>query len=167
MNRQTRKITISISARAGSRYTPFVLRKLRAAHRLLKSPLRELSVAFVGDARMSLLHEQFMGIPGPTDVLTFPLDTDPSGQPLSGEVIVCIPEALRQARRHKTAPANEVLLYALHGLLHLSGFDDRTKADFAEMHRMEDHILTQLGVGHVFDPGRSPGKKRRATTGTD
>ncbi len=47
---------------------------------------------------------------------------------------------------------NEVLLYALHGMLHLSGFDDRTDADFRKMHRMEDRLLARLGIGPVFGP---------------
>ena len=50
-------------------------------------------LALVGDARMSALHEQFMGIEGPTDVLTFPIDHDPAGRVTSGEVIVCVPRA--------------------------------------------------------------------------
>src|SRR6185437_1058966 len=111
----------------------------RASH-FLRAPLHELAVIFIGDKRMSELHDQFMGLPSPTDVLTFPMDEDARGRPLTGEVYVCIPEARRQARRRGTRVAHEVLLYALHGMLHLSGFDDRTDADYGKMHRMEDQI---------------------------
>jgi ssRNA-specific RNase YbeY (16S rRNA maturation enzyme) len=49
-------------------------------------------------------------------------------------------------------PRMELLLYALHGMLHLSGFDDRTDRDFALMHRTEDSILESLGFAPVFHP---------------
>ena len=90
---------------------------------------------------MADLHQRFMGIPGPTDVLTFELDHDARGRTVAGEVVVCVPYALRQARRRRIAPRDELLLYALHGMLHLGGYDDRTPADFARMHRREDQIL--------------------------
>jgi probable rRNA maturation factor len=100
---------------------------------------------------MSALHQQFLGIPGPTDVLTFPLEMDKKGRPISGEVVVCVPEARRRSAKNSVKLREEVLLYALHGLLHLCGFDDRTESEFQRMHRREDEILDQLGVGRVFE----------------
>jgi probable rRNA maturation factor len=104
----------------------------------------------VNDGEMSRLHEAYLGIPRPTDVLTFELDHDKRGRVLSGEVIVCLPEAKRQARQRGSFVENELVLYALHGMLHLSGFDDRTVAGYQAMHRKEDQILTRLGIGPVF-----------------
>jgi rRNA maturation RNase YbeY len=86
-------------------------------------------------------------------VLTFPIDEDSRGRPTAGEVYVCIPEAHRQARLRAANPRTEVLLYALHGMLHLSGFDDKTKYGYRRMHRTEDDILNRLGVGRVFSQG--------------
>ena len=163
-------LSLSMRADAGAAYVPFLRRHLRAAHRILRPPLRELSVALVGDRRMSQLHRQFMKVNGPTDVLTFPLDFDRRGRPVSGEVVVCVPEARRRAKREGVAVERELLLYALHGLLHLCGYDDRTDAAFRAMHRTEDQILTRLGVGPVFHAptpagrrrvSRPPGKRRR------
>ena len=147
---------------AGKDFASFLRPHLLLSHKMLRPRLRELTVVLVGDRRMSELHERFMGIAGPTDVLTFPTDTDAQGQPLTGEVVVCVPEARRQARQRGTDPRNEVLLYALHGLLHLAGYDDRTTAAYERMHCKEDEILQRLGVGPVFRPepkGRS--KPRR------
>jgi ssRNA-specific RNase YbeY (16S rRNA maturation enzyme) len=48
----------------------------------------------------------------------------------------------------------ELLLYALHGMLHLCAFDDRTDREFQIMHEREDQILIRLGIGAVFDPGK-------------
>jgi probable rRNA maturation factor len=118
---------------------------------MVRTPLRELSIALVGEARMSRLHQQFMNIAGPTDVLTFPLELDNRNRCICGEVIICVPVALREARKRGIPPAKEVLLYALHGMLHLSGFDDRTADAFRTMHRKEDQILTALGLGPVFE----------------
>jgi probable rRNA maturation factor len=112
--------------------------------------LSELSLALVGDARMSRLHQQFMDIPGTTDVLTFPLETDSKNRVTSGEIIICVPEALRQGRARKIRTQHELLLYALHGMLHLCGFDDKTKAAFRQMHRKENELLVRLGLGPVF-----------------
>ena len=109
---------------------------------------------------MAQLHEQFMGVRGPTDVLTFPLEKDEAGNVVAGEVVVCVPEARRQARARGVAVERELLLYALHGMLHLCGYDDRTARAFRTMHRTEDRILTQLGVGPVFSPPRARAASR-------
>jgi len=130
---------------------------LRKAHAELRPPLQELSVALVGDNEMSKLHEQFLGVSGPTDVLTFPLEQDDRGRDIAGEVVVCVSEARRQATINGNSARKEVLLYALHGMLHLSGFDDRTPVGFRKMHRTEDEILKQLGIGPVFNPAKCAG----------
>lgn len=155
------KFVLQITAPVGARYVPYLRRHLRAAHAVLKPPLREMSLALVGDAQMSRLHETFMGMRGPTDVLTFPLDEDDRGRATSGEVVVCVPEARRRARGEGSSIERELLLYALHGMLHLAGFDDRTAAGFKKMHSTEDQILTRLGIGPVF-AGR---KRAPARTG--
>jgi rRNA maturation RNase YbeY len=146
------RFALTFTPAVGAAHVPFIRRHLRAARRILRPPLRELSVALVGDRRMSELHEQFMKVSGPTDVLTFPLDADGRGRVLSGEVVVCVPEARRQAKKRNVPVERELLLYALHGLLHLCGYDDRTDRAFRTMHRTEDRILTRLGVGPVFAP---------------
>jgi len=157
------KLKLSIDCQVGKRYSTYVRANIAKAHVLLSSPLRELSVALVGDLKMSQLHKQFMGIPGPTDVLTFPLEKDAGGRDLAGEVIVCVPEAERQARVAGTLARDEVLLYTLHGLLHLSGFDDRTRSGFRKMHRKEDEILSLLGIGPVFNPDDKPTAKAKSS----
>ena len=151
---------LHVTAATGKPFVPYLRRHLRTAHALLRPPLRELSLALVGDARMSALHAQFLGVAGPTDVLTFPLDVDPRGRVTSGEVVVCVPEARRRAGRDAARVERELLLYALHGLLHLCGYDDRTARGFRTMHRTEDMILTELGVGPVFHPESPPAPRR-------
>ena len=108
---------------------------------------------------MNELHERFMGIRGPTDVLTFPIDQDPRGRITSGEVVVCVAEAQRQARERGIPVRSELLLYAIHGMLHLLGYDDRTARGFRIMHRTEDELMNALGLGALFAP--VVGKERK------
>jgi probable rRNA maturation factor len=152
-------LNLTISAPLAREQIPFLRKHLRRAHAILSPALAELSIALVNDARMSHLHQRFMNLPGPTDVLTFELDHDAQGRVTAGEVVVCVPEARRQAKARGIDLRMELLLYALHGMLHLCGFDDRTDRDFRTMHRREDDILTQLGFQPVF--AASPAPKRR------
>ena len=150
ITRRTPKLDLRITARAGRTHLSFLKKMLRRAHALLKSPLGELSIALVADREMAKLHERFMHDSSPTDVLTFPLDENSRGQAASGEIVINVSQALRESRRRGIAIQNELLLYALHGMLHLMGLDDRTEADFDRMHRLEDRILGKLGVGAIF-----------------
>jgi probable rRNA maturation factor len=156
LSRKRQTFRVDVRATASGQHVRHLKTKLHTARALLKSShLKELSVALVGDRQMSALHERFMKIKGPTDVMTFPLEHDARGRVISGEVVVCLPEARRRVRQLGTKLRDELLLYALHGMLHLSGFDDRTDRQYHRMHRMEDQILRRLGVGAVFGPNKS------------
>jgi probable rRNA maturation factor len=143
-------LDLTIAAASGRQYGGFLSSHLHRAHAMYRSSLAELSVALVGDREMSRVHRRFMNISGPTDVLTFPLETDSRGRCTSGEIILCLPEARRSAKRQGVRVEHELLLYALHGMLHLHGLDDRTESGYRQMHRMEDLILKKLGIGPVF-----------------
>ncbi len=141
---------IIIAASVGMRYVVFLESMLHKVVALIPDMPQEISIALVNDAKMSALHLQFLNIAGPTDVLTFELDHDDAGKMISGEIVLCVPEARRRSRDLGHKIENELLLYAIHGILHLSGYDDRTDAAYRRMHQAEDHILTQLGIGAVF-----------------
>lgn len=143
-------VDLSFAVSTGRAYAPYVKKRLLEAIAHVRGAPGEISVALVGDARMSALHEQFMGIPGPTDVLTFELEHDDRGRVTAGEIVVCVPEAVRRARQLGHEVRVELLLYALHGVLHLAGYDDRNDADYRRMHRAEDRILSRIGIGPVF-----------------
>jgi len=153
-------VTIEISARTGHQFIPHLRRQLARLHPKIKRAPNNISIALVGDQVMSKLHIQSMGIKGPTDVLTFPIDIDKNGNCTFGEIIICVPEARRRAKKLGINVRDEVLLYALHGLLHLSGLDDQTPADYQRMHALEDKLLSAIGVGRVFDPEVARGKRR-------
>jgi probable rRNA maturation factor len=81
----------------------------------------ELSVSFVDQDEIAGLHERFMDEPGPTDVLSFPLDdVDEDGVRLLGDVVVAPTEA---ARNNPSDPGSELRLLLVHGILHLLGYD--------------------------------------------
>ncbi len=118
----------------------------------------EATLALVDDARMGGLHLQYKGVPGPTDVLAFDLRDPPrkSTDPVAVDLVLCVDEARRQATARGHDWRLELLLYALHGLLHVRGHDDLTPAQARLMHRREDAILREAGFGAVYDHGTLP-----------
>jgi probable rRNA maturation factor len=148
--------SLSIQATCGRELVPYLRRNIRLAHALVEPAPVELSIALVGDLEMSRLHCRHLGIDAPTDVLSFELVSDEQGRVFEGEVVICLPQARRQM---KVGLKQEVLLCAIHGLLHLCGFDDKSRRGFAAMHRAEDELLSRLGVGRVFD-SHSPARRR-------
>jgi probable rRNA maturation factor len=146
----TPPLRLDIHAQTGSQYAPTLRRQLLKAHAILKSHLKDLSLAIVPAKQMAILHKKFLNEPGPTDVLTFELDHNARNQITCGEFIICHTVARNHARKLNHPISHELLLYALHGLLHLSGFDDRTPSTFKIMHAREDEILTHLGIGPLF-----------------
>lgn len=116
-----------------------------------------LSLAVVADEEMAELHEQYTGVAGTTDVLTFDLRDEGDDQaPIEGDIIVCLDEAKRQAAQRNHPVQHELLLYAVHGLLHLLGEDDHNEADYQRMHAREDELLQAMGIGRVFQPDPKP-----------
>ena len=98
--------------------------------------LSEVSVLIVSDRRMASLHRRFMNVPGSTDVITFQ----------HGEIFISAETAVRNARRFATALTHEFRLYIVHGLLHLSGFDDRTEAAARKMRAIQEKILAKVAL---------------------
>ena len=91
----------------------------------------ELSVSFVDEAEIEDLHVRYMDEPGPTDVLSFPLDdVDEGGTRLLGDVVIAPAVA---ARNNPADPDAELRLLLVHGILHLLGYDHEADAEKAEM----------------------------------
>ena len=145
------QLDLSLTCDAAEEHADYLEAHLRRAWALLDRSPATLSVAVVDDATMAALHERFLGVAGPTDVLTFELGHDDAdGRVTEGEVVVDADEAARQAAERGHRVEVELLLYALHGLLHLSGYDDLDPASHARMHAREDEVLEAIGVGAVY-----------------
>jgi probable rRNA maturation factor len=141
---------LDLTFRTGKPHERFLRARVREAMAHVRHCPAEVSIALVGDTTMAKLHEQFLSIPGPTDVLTFELEHDARGRCVSGEIVICVPYAARTARKLGTPLRHELLLYCVHGLLHLTGHDDRDDISYRRMHKEEDRILTRIGIGPVF-----------------
>jgi probable rRNA maturation factor len=114
----------------------------------------ELALRFVDEATIAALHEEFMGLAGPTDVLSFPIE-DPGlaapeagGVPLLlGDIVVCPAIAARNAVEHRAAFDDELALLVVHGVLHLLGMDHEVPEEAEAMEALERALLAELGPG--------------------
>lgn len=145
--------TITLHARAGVT-VPVDLGPLRsriaAAVAECGRPVTRLHVELVDDAIMDHLHRKHSGVPGTTDVLTFPASGP--DDPVDVDIVACVDEARRRAVEFGHDVERELLLYAVHGLLHCLGHDDHDPEAFERMHAEEDRILTAIGTGATFRP---------------
>lgn len=111
-------------------------------------PDAELAIVLVDEAAMEQLHLQWMDEPGPTDVLSFPMDelrpgTEDAMTPagLLGDIVLCPQVAIAQAETAGHSPIEEMLLLTTHGILHLLGFDHAEPEEEKEMFGVQREIL--------------------------
>jgi probable rRNA maturation factor len=103
-----------------------------------------ISLAVVDDETIHELNRRHLEHDWPTDVLSFVLEDD--GDHLEGEVILSADTAATAAEELGNSAAEEQLLYVIHGMLHLIGYDDKSDADAREMRAAEASYLQQFGV---------------------
>jgi probable rRNA maturation factor len=101
----------------------------------------EIAIAIVSDRAIAAVHEQFMQIPGPTDVITF----------AHGDVVVSAETARARAAELGHSVESELALYIVHALLHLNGFDDTSPRAAARMRRVQDRLWRE-GLRHLPSP---------------
>lgn len=108
----------------------------------------ELAILFVDEPAMEQLHIQWMDEPGPTDVLSFPMDELRPGTPenptppgLLGDIVVCPSVAARQAVTAGHTAEEEMLLLTTHGILHLLGYDHVEPEEEKEMFALQRQLL--------------------------
>ena len=136
-------VTISNRARShrvdGRRLKPFVRRIVEEA----EFP-GTLSLVLVDDDEIHGLNRRFLERDHATDVLAFPFDQATDG--LGGEVVVSVETAGREATARSLPFRRELLLYVAHGILHLTGMEDHTRAGRRRMDRAAGRILDRIGV---------------------
>ena len=103
----------------------------------------EISLAVVDNQTIHRLNRHYLRHDYPTDVLSFVLDHAPDGR-LDGEIIVSLEMAAQQSAKLGWPVENELLLYVIHGALHLVGYDDQQAARRTEMRSKEQHYMTRL-----------------------
>lgn len=111
-------------------------------------PQAELSILLVDEDTMADYHQRFMGLPGPTDVLSFPMDElrppaddEEPPQGLLGDIVLCPAVTARQAAEGDRTPEAEADYLLVHGLLHLLGFDHAEPAEEKAMFGLNDALI--------------------------
>lgn len=119
-----------------------------ALDRLRIHPQAELSIVLVDEDTMSAYHEKYLGEPGPTDVLSFPMDElrppdddDEAPEGLLGDIVLCPAVTARQAAEHGRTAGAEMEYLLVHGLLHLLGYDHGGPEERVEMFALKDKLL--------------------------
>ena len=155
-------MTIEIGNESGIAVDETVLLRLmehNLAH-LHVSPDADVAILLVDEGAMESLHVQWMDEPGPTDVLSFPMDelrpgTEDAPTPagLLGDIVLCPQVAETQAIAARHSTMDELILLTTHGLLHLLGFDHAEPAEEREMFGIQKELI------HSF---QSAERRRRA-----
>jgi probable rRNA maturation factor len=128
--------------------------RLRVDKRLFKKIVRqiledaeissaEISVAIVDDPTIALVHAEFLDDDSPTDVISFVLDSSPGC--VEGEIVASADTAIARAAEYNWSPGEELLLYVIHGALHLVGYDDTNPKARKIMRKMEKHYVGKIG----------------------
>ena len=148
-------MSIEINNESGVEIDEQVIQRLSvfALDQMHVHPDAELAIVFVDEAAMEQLHVQWMDEPGPTDVLSFPMDElrpgseealTPAG--LLGDIVVCPQVAVAQAETAGHSPIEEMLLLTTHGILHLLGFDHAEPDEEKEMFGLQRDILVGFAL---------------------
>lgn len=104
----------------------------------------DISITFLGDAEMARLNREHLSHDGPTDVISFPLSTPDN--PVVGDIYIGLERAIEQAAGLGIDPREEVLRLAVHGTLHVLGYEhpeDETRED-SEMYRIQEDLVLDL-----------------------
>jgi probable rRNA maturation factor len=158
---------VAIDERALTQLGRFVLDALRI------DPLAELSVLLVDPDTMAALHQQWMDLPGPTDVMAFPMDAadgpaerfDPSAPPgtdegraeaMLGDVVLCPAVAADQATSAGHSTEAELHLLCTHGILHLLGYDHGDPDEEREMFELQSRLVQEWARASKRGPIRAP-----------
>lgn len=144
-----------------------LLRKtLNYAARYLNQPSNklELSLSIVSQEEIKQLNKQYRGVDTVTDVLSFPIIDNPKRQTLDydsfsldvinpqtgnlnlGDIVICLDRAIEQAENYGHSLKRELSFLALHGLLHLFGYDHMADEDEKQMFTLQEYILSKLNI---------------------
>ena len=155
-------MTIEITNESGVDVDETVLLRL-TEHNLAElhvSPDADVAILLVDEGAMEALHVQWMDEPGPTDVLSFPMDElrpgtedQPTPPGLLGDIVLCPQVAETQALAAKHSTLDELILLTTHGTLHLLGFDHAEPAEEREMFGLQRELIASF---------RSTERRRRA-----
>lgn len=129
----------------GAEFAALADHVLRAMH---VNPRAELNILFIDPEPMEELHVRWLDLPGPTDVMSFPMDELRPGTPDSetpagtlGDIVLCPQVAAKQALDAGHSAVEEMLLLTTHGILHLLGYDHAEPEEKKEMFDLQRRLL--------------------------
>lgn len=152
-------MSVEILDETGSPQSPVPERELLACARYVLEQMRvhpqaDLCVTLVDEEAMTVLHERWMDLPGPTDVMSFPMDELRPGtdgqepaEGVLGDIVLCPGVAAQQAEQAGHALEEELLLLTTHGILHLLGFDHAEPEEEQEMFELQRTLLLTFLAG--------------------
>jgi probable rRNA maturation factor len=145
--RKRPRINIEIANRQHRRIVrKSILRAIRAVLTSRHWSDAEISVAIVDRWTIRQLNAEYLQHDYATDVLSFLFQRSPKTRRLVGEIVVCAEVAAQVAARQKWKWHDELLLYVVHGTLHLVGYNDKTTMQLRRMQAAEQKILCELGI---------------------
>jgi probable rRNA maturation factor len=137
---------------------PLLRRAVAAAAGEVSTRGAELAIVLTDDSAVRLLNRKWRGIDAPTNVLSFPV---PGGAPpLLGDVVLGYETIAREARRDGKPFAHHAAHLAVHGFLHLCGYDHERDNDAETMERFERDILRRLAIPDPYRAKRRPASRR-------
>jgi probable rRNA maturation factor len=106
-----------------------------------------ISITLLSDQEIHTLNREWLRHDYPTDIITFPLESDP----LEADIVISADAARRQSREYRIHVRTELARLVIHGILHLTGYDDATEAQRDLMKRREDELLRHCpGVPEIY-----------------
>ena len=133
---QNRQRAVRFDVKWLRRFAPLAFEKCRAISdngRFALRQIAEVNIVVVSDRRIAQLHQDFMGIAGATDVITFE----------HGDIVMSAETARLNAAKGRQPVEAELALYTVHGLLHLNGFEDSAPKPAARMRKVQSRALQE------------------------
>jgi probable rRNA maturation factor len=178
-------VTIEINNESGAEVDEVALAQLGrfVLDALGVDPLAELSVVLLDEGSMAALHQQWMDLPGPTDVMAFPMDgadggltrdsaaagSARPGEAMLGDVVLCPQVAAEQAKQAGHSVEGELHLLCTHGILHLLGYEHGEPDEEREMFELQARLVGEwtasTGRAAIRAPLPGTGGEVRDTAG--
>lgn len=163
--KKVKKLVIDVNDESGFQPAPDLAEISELARWVLDDlrihPQADLNVLLVDEETIAQLHVEWMDLPGPTDVLSFPMDELRPTQAdeevqcgVLGDIVVCPQVAASQARKSGHATAEEILLLVTHGILHLLGYDHVAEEERKEMFDLQRRLLLTFLARRPHNPNQ-------------
>jgi probable rRNA maturation factor len=135
---------VDLDVQEFARLARFTMRRMRV------HPEAELCLKLVDEGTMTEMNTRWMGMDGPTDVLSFPMDElrpgrdgEPEVEGILGDMLLCPQYAIAQAPQFSRTPDDEMHLLTIHGILHLLGYDHAEPDEEREMFGLQARLLAE------------------------